>query len=217
MALILHERALWRKILAPNAWAFLVLGATAITTLVVALSQRPRPEYMYGLTVGVLALSGLCTTALLRRFGGTRFVAAIALGSIAVLSLVVPSHYHPGPRPLHDAVIRLKVVREALQRPASVLITAGDGQDMCFYLARTINGYCTSPSWATLQAEIAAGQSLESVLGRAKATVVYADPLLRAEPAVARLVAAPRSDDWQEAAAGTDVDGSWTILIRKTR
>jgi hypothetical protein len=47
--------------------------------------------------------------------------------------------------------------------------------------------------------------------------VVYADPLLSAEPPIARLVASPRVDNWQQAAAGTAADGRWTILIRKTR
>ena len=217
MALTLLDRDFWRRTLAPNAWSFLVLGIMAFTTLVVALSQRPRPEYMYALTVGVLILAGLCTAAVLRRFGGTRFVAAIALGSIAVLCLVVPSHYHRGPRPLHDAVIRLEVVRKALQRPGSVLITAGDGQDTCNYLARTIESRCISPSWAALKAQIAAGKSLRSVLRQARATVVYADPRLRAEPPIARLATSPRRDDWRQVAAGTAADGRWTILIRKIR
>src|SRR6266576_1486759 len=155
--------------------------------------------------------------ALLRRFGGTRFVAAIALGSIVVLCLVVPSHYHRRPRPLHDAVIRLEIVRKALQRPGSVLITAGDGQDTCFYLARTIESHCTSPTWATLKAQIAAGKSLRSVLRQAKATVVYADQQLREEPPIARLAASPQHDDWRQVAAGTATDGRWTILIRKIR
>ncbi len=214
LAVMLKDREFWRRTLARGAWAFLVLGAVAITTFVVALTQRPRPEYMYGLIVGVLALTGLCTSALLRRWGGHRFVAPLAVGVTLVLCVSLPSYYHPGPRPLHDAIERLQVIRESLQQPGSVLVTTGDGQSMCFYLADMFDRYCTSPSWPRLKAQLSGGRALRDVLAEAKATAIYVDPTLQADPAFAPLLASPRSAGWLQVAEGAAADGRWSILIR---
>ena len=64
-----------RDSLNDHAWAIVVLAAVAITTILVALTERPRPEYMYGMTVGIMALAGACLAALLRRVNATRISA----------------------------------------------------------------------------------------------------------------------------------------------
>ncbi len=214
LMVILRDREFWRREwLPPRAWAIVVLGAVAITTLVVALTQRPRPEYLYGLTVGLVALVGLCTCALLRRIGGTEVVAPLAVGLIVVLGIALPSYYQPGPRPIHDALERLQVIRERLQEPGSVLVTSGYGYEICSYLADTASRYCTSPSWAELKARVTGATSIRDVLDQAKVTAIYADPLLQADPVLAQVLGSPRSAGWRKIAAGTAADGPWSVLI----
>ena len=99
---------------------------------------------MYGLVVGVLMLTGICASALLRRWGGHRLVSAAAVGIVIVLALALSSHYPAGPRPVHDAVERLEVVRELLQQPGSMLITAGDGQG-CASISPTTSTRIAAP------------------------------------------------------------------------
>lgn len=215
LIVILRDREFWRrKWLPPRTWAIVVLGAVAITILVVALTQRPRPEYLYGLTVGLVALAGLCTSALLRRLGGTQVVAPFAVGLIVVLLIALPSYYHPRPRPVHDALERLQVIRESLQQPGSVLVTSGYGYEICSYLADTANRYCTSPSWAELKARATGERSIRDVLDQAKVTAIYADPQLQADPVLAQVLASPRSAGWRKIAAGTAADGPWSVLIQ---
>jgi len=210
---LLQEREHWRRRLEPATWVFLILGAVAVTTLVVALSQRPRPEYMYGLVVAVLMLTGICASALLRRWGGHRLVSAAAVGIVFVLALALSSHYRAGPRPLHDAVERLEVVREPLQQPGSVLITAGDGQGMCSYLADDIDAQCSAPYLATLKSRVEQGRSLDDVLAEAGASAMYVEAGLRADPAFAPLLASPRSFGWRPVAEGSAGDGRWRVLV----
>lgn len=215
LAALLRDREFWRREwLAPRAWAVIVLGSAAITALVVALTQRPRSEYLHGLTVFLLALTGLCSAALLRRFGGTRFVAALAAGVIVLLCVAWPSYYERRSRPVRDGVERLQVIRAQLHEPDSVLVTSGYGYEICSYLADTSSRHCTAPNWATLRPQIEGGTSLVGLLAQVDATAIYADPLLQADPLFAELLASPRSAGWRQAAAGCTAEGPWSVLIR---
>jgi hypothetical protein len=215
MVAIRHDREFWqRDWLPPRAWAVVVLGAVGVTTLVVALTQRPRPEYMYGLTVGLLALMGLCASALLRRVNGTRLIAPVALTVTLTLALALPLYYQKGPRPLHDAVNRMQIVRSTLHRPGSVLIAGQFNFEICAYLAETYLRRCTSPSWPALQAKLAGGVSILAALNRENATAIYVESGLLGDPSIARLVAAPRLYGWRQVAGGVGEGGPWHVLVR---
>jgi len=215
---IRREPQFWRREwLPPRVWIVVIFVAEAVTALfVVLIEQRPRPEYMYGLTVGLLALVGVCFTASLRRFAVMRFVAPLALGLTVALVIVLPSYYSKGPHPLLDAVNRTKVVRHALQQPGSVLITAQFTVDfeICAYLADTHARHCTSPNWSALQAQLASGTPIQAVLNQAKATAIYAESLLLDTPSIARLVADPRLYGWRQVAGGSSAEGPWQVLVR---
>ena len=214
LAVISKQRECWLGRLAPSKWALIVLGAVAATTLVVALTQRPRPEYMYGLVVGVLVLTGFSASALLRHWRGRRFVALVSAGATLALCVAWPSHYQPGPRPLHDALDRLEVVRESLQQPSSVLVTAGDGMSICYYLADGPNRHCESPNLASLKAQMTPERPLRDVLAEAGATVLYAGPTVWADPAFGELLDSPRAYGWVQVADGVAADGRWSVLER---
>jgi hypothetical protein len=204
----------WREWLAVRAWALIVLGAVGINAIVVAWAERPRPEYMYGLTVGLLALIGFCAVVLLRRVGGMVHAAVVAAALTVLLIALLPSHYHPASRPLHDAVERLEVVRGQLRQPGSVLVTSAYNAEICGYLAESVFRYCTAPSWAALASQVSPRRSICDVLDQTKATVIYADPSLYADPALARLLASPQSAGWRQVAVGTATEGQWSVLIR---
>jgi hypothetical protein len=203
-----------REWLSKRAWAIVMFSAVTITTIFVALLERPRPEYMYGMTIGIMVLVGACLAALLRRVNCTRFIAPVAIVLTLALLIGLPPYYTKGPRPLRDAVDRTQVVGSALQQPGSVLIAAQFNFEICAYLAETNLRHCTSPSWSTLQAQLAGGAPIQAVLTRAKATAIYAESLLLGDPSMARLVAAPQRYGWRQVAGGDGEDGPWHVLVR---
>jgi hypothetical protein len=205
-----------RDWLPSRIWAVIVLGAAAITTFYVVLTQRPRPEYTYSLTVGLMALVGVCGWALLRRLGWTRYVSLCASGLVLVLVLALPSYYHPEPRPMHDAIQRLAVIRGRLQQRRSVLVVSQLNPDVCAYLAATDARYCTLVEWPALQAQLARGVPIRTVLNQVNATVIYAEAVLLANPSIAKLVAAPPAMGWRQIAGGSGSTGPWRILIRES-
>lgn len=213
LMVIKRQWAFWRGWLEPRRWSAAALGATAITAVVVAWTERPRPEYMFGLAVGLLALIGLCTSALLKRFRLARHAAVLALVLPVLLGVSLPVHYHPGPRPLRDAVERLQIVRPQLRQPGSVLIASSYNAEICGYLAESVFKFCTSPPWGALVPLVTRKHSLCQVLADARATVIYADPILESDPTMAKLLASPAANGWRRVAAGTGADGPWSVLV----
>jgi CHRD domain len=214
LTLLLRDRYWRREWLPPRAWAILLLASVAATTLVVALTQRPRAEYLYGLTVFLLGLFGLCLAAFIRHLRiGSDLVAALAAAVIVALAVGIPSYYHAGPRPLHDAVDRLQVVRGPLQEQGSVLVTAGFNSQICAYLSYDTRRTCASPDWQALKAQVVGGRSIRDVFDEAKVTAIYANPVLQADPILAGILASPAENGWRQVAQGKADDGEWSVLL----
>jgi hypothetical protein len=212
---LIRDRKFWYRDWArPHAWPLIILVGVGITTLVVVITQRPRPEYLYPLTVGLLVLVGLCLTALARRLNAGQLLASAALAVTVTLIAVVPQHYRPGLRPIFDAVHRLQLERDALDQPNSVLIANVYNGEICSYLAYTSQRSCASPDWTTVRGSVGPSRSIRQVLDRARATVIYATPTLIADPVLAPLLAAPNRYGWRQVAAGDGLDGPWRVLVR---
>jgi hypothetical protein len=196
-----------------RAWALLVLAGVVITTCVIILTQRPRPEYLYGLTIAILVFAGFCFWALLARVNLVRCAAPSAVVLSVLLLAAMSSHYRPGARPLHEAVTRLQIVRKPLQNPKAVLITSRYNWEICAYLASKPDDHCLSPDWETLQSRITGGARVDNVLRNANAKVIYADPALQSDQSLKNLLADPKRYGWRRVAAGVGRDGPWSILL----
>jgi hypothetical protein len=209
-----RDRPYWKEWLRERRWAVLLLAAVAVNTLFVALTERPRPEYMYGLTVGIMVLVGAAGTALVRRVGWMRFVAPGAVILLLALLATIPPFYSAGPRPIHDGVQRLQGVRGVLERPTSVLFTETPGGEICDYLAAGRTRHCSAADVTALAAQVATGRPLSSVLASNKVNVIYADPALAANPDFNSVLADPGAAGYRVVASGTGNDGRWTVLVR---
>ncbi len=209
-----RDRNFWlRKWLPSRRWPLGLLGIVMISTLIVALTERPWADYIYGLTFGILAMTGLCCSALLRSLRGSRFAALVVCVLTVVLIVILPSYYTPAPRPLDAAVDHAQLISSQLQRPGSVLVTDEDGTDICSYLAESFDRYCTGITWLSLRAQISSSASVGTVLKRAKATAIYVDPAMLNDPIIAGLLAAPQAAGWRQVAGGNGPEGPWRILI----
>jgi hypothetical protein len=216
IALALLERDYYRKRLRQKAWPILILLAVSLTAVVAALTEWPRAEYMYGLTLTLMLLTVACGGLILRRVSLLGVVAPVAAVTTLVLILALPSYYRQGPRPLHSALGRLNEVRPLLQRPDAVLVTSSYNFEICAYLAKSYRQHCSSPSWSSVQAQLKRGKSVQRILDDAHATVVYADPGSRLEPAfVAYLKSARAAAHWRTVESGADrYFGPWSVLVR---
>src|SRR5262249_7962143 len=90
------RRHWWRTWIRERVWGWLALICLATTAAVVMLAERPRPSYLFALTVLILATVGLSAMAYAERWPGlNRARAAIPVAAVLLL-LTVPAHYGAG-------------------------------------------------------------------------------------------------------------------------
>jgi hypothetical protein len=210
-----RDRRFWLHDWLPQRrWPLILLCSVMTSTLVVALTERPWADYIYGLTIGVFGLAGLCCSALLRSLGLMRFAGLVAGGLTVVLILAVSSYYTPGARPLYTAVEHTQSISSQLQQPGSVLVADEDEGEICSYLAESFDRYCTGVSWPSLRAQVSTSTPVEVILKRAKATAIYANAAMLSDPLIAGLMSAPQAAGWRQVAGGNGPEGPWRVLIR---
>ena len=194
-------------------WVLLTLASVAAATMLVALTSRPWGEYIFGLTICALVMSGVSVAVLLRQFVGIRILAPIALVTVLVLIIALPSAYRPGPRPIYERIQHLQVVRQRLQRHGSVLVAGESYNELCNYLAYSYQRICTPIFWPTLHTDTTGHASAGQILDRAHATALYIDSGMLSDPLIAALVTAPRAQGWQQIAQGSGLGGPWRVLV----
>lgn len=197
-----------------TVWIAVTLTSIAASTVLVALTTRPWSEYIYGLTISALILTGAAILALMRRVGRTLILAPFVFLTVAALIVGLQSMYGPGTRPIYEGVRHLEIVHKQLQQPGSILVTDGDEAELCNYLAYSYQRKCMAMSWSLLRSRVTPRRSAGQVLTDAHVTALYAEARMLADPTIAGLVAAPRTQGWRQVAGGSGSAGPWHVLVR---
>ncbi|MFL5866858.1 MAG: hypothetical protein ACJ766_07145 [Thermoleophilaceae bacterium] len=202
------DRAEWGDELRRQRLAWLALAAIGLGTLITCtFFVRPRPSFIFGLSAVVMLAAGLALSALARRYRLERVTAIAAIAVPVLLLALLPVHYKPQSTPLADAYHRLRPFRDRIgtgERFAMAPVAFGD--DICFYL-RPVRS-CHVLNYFTIQTPDPARG-----LDAAGIKLLYADPTLAANPAVARFIARP-GRGWRVARSGVDQGRPWAVLVR---
>jgi hypothetical protein len=211
----------WTDWLRERAWAWVVLGAVASVTLIVMITQRPRPSYMFALAILLRAAVGMCICAIIAKtYWHKLFDTMLPIG-IAVLLLIVPSYYEwrnrmqPSfrTRGLYAAYQRLLPFQKMMEdRRDFKILSPGFNGELCNYLAKKpcaglhypeVRGPATEP-----------GSSWVKLLDQRGANVIYADEWMLSEPEGQRLVEEVLAASWQQVARVDGGGNKWTLLVR---
>ena len=217
-ALIWAERTkFWNGWIRVRIWGWVALAALASTALYSALQTRPRPSYLFPLTILILAAFGMSLMAIGQRLGVPRRARALLPPLALAALIVIPNHYRagyanpqigPGQR-LKTAVSRLDPFRSRLSGRGQGLLAVYPATNVCEYVGRSHP--CSGVTW-----NYPIGENLEPELaGRnqnyfrpSPVSFIYADeyafaadPGLRArlDALLIRgwsLVAPPRHGNW---------------------
>jgi hypothetical protein len=210
----------WESWLRVRTWGWIALGALAVTALLAALWQRPRPEYLYGLSVGILAVIGTCAMAYADRWRALRRArAAIPIAALALVVLI-PAHYgsgyvtpqvgRPG-RPQKEMVDHLYPIRGELRGEAVKLLATSAGAG-CDYVGG--DDPCKPVVWKPILRR-EPGESVADALARRRVNFIYADRLDLEDPELAQAISAAQAAGWTRApiSAGRD----WILLRAPTQ
>lgn len=213
----------WRAWIARRRWGWVLLGGSALSSVVVMLMQRPRPAYLLSLGVTLQILVAMAAWVLVCRAGGRRRRsirrAEWVLPIVAVLAIaVVPPHYrlgyqhHPDGyegQPVADQVRHLTPYRDRFAEE-TVLVRWHSRVTCGFVMAAP----CRSEGWVGMAAlDLPAEPHAEDVAGSLEehgVDYVYVERVLSRQPGFRVLVADPKRYGWERLAGG---DG-WQLLAR---
>jgi hypothetical protein len=209
------RRRWWESWVSDRAWGWLALGSLGVTGVVVMIWQHPRPSFVFGLSVFILATIGLCTMAYADRWPVLKQLQA-APPLLALLILIsVPSHYgsgyqtpqlgRPG-RPIHDMVKRLEPFDDQL-RGAGRALMATYAASGCSYIGK--DRPCKAVGWKAI-VHRPEGTSLQSALDARAVDFVYADEADFQDPSLRTALGDPAFQGWRHLAP----TGEGWILLR---
>ena len=221
----------WSTSLQPCAWGWLTLLFASISCLLVMVTQRPRPAYLYAVELLLQAIAGLCLLALLRRWnlGGT-FVATFPFLAVLLIA-VVPSYYSraktPPHRPLLEAYRTLAPFRAMIQAPGTILVTPGYGFELCAYLSGDIflparllemmglnlKPRCQPLDYYALRREPGAPGTWWPLLAARGATMFYANEAVTGDPEMWPALASAQAAGWEVIMRQTGRDDR--VLLRR--
>jgi len=119
----------WRRWIGPRRMAWLALLSVAATSLVIIPTQRPRPSYLFALSLLLMALLATAAFALTRRWAASSWVRRMMAAIMVLLPLTVPGYWAsalpPGPSSMTATYRRLKPFQVLIDHPTRLFL-AGD-------------------------------------------------------------------------------------------
>jgi hypothetical protein len=211
-----RDGAGWHALVTRRAQGWAAVLAFMLLGVVVMLTQRPRPSYLFATSVGIMLATGVAVEALARRWiaGHERGWSIAVVVSGLVLAWTVPARPTEAPRPLLEGYRRLQGIADRLEGPGKVLVTLGHGENLCAYLAVGGRPRCRGLHYHALRPEVAAGRPWADVFDSHGVTSVYATEEMTADRILREFVARPRRWGWRVLVRGKSVRGNWVVLER---
>jgi len=217
-----ERRRWWEERLRDRAWGWAALFAIGSVGVYAGLMTRPRPSYIFPLTILILACLGMSLLAIADRVGLPRQARAVIV-PLAILSVVlIPSHYRAGysnpqtgpGQPLKTATDRLQPYRSELEGDRHVLLAVYPSTEACLYVGGS--DPCNSIPWnypigKTLVPELAGRE--QHVFEPMPVNLIYANEYaFNADPTIRARLEALVGNGWHRLAPSTP--SGWLLLER---
>ena len=128
----------WRHWIEPRQMGWLAMLCLAATAMVVIASQRPRPSYLFSLTVLLMICIGMAVFIIAHQFPRLRRFRVLLPLLMVLLPVVVPSHWAdakpPGPFSLLRTYARLRPYQSFIDQKDRVFLAGDHGPHFHNYL-----------------------------------------------------------------------------------
>jgi hypothetical protein len=211
----------WARWLQERALGWLAMLSVVAVSLVIIPIERPRPEYMYGLTIFLMAAIGMSVFVIAHRWPGANHLSGLISVVIVLTMLVFPTHYaldyyvahaEVRGRPLLQVYRRLTPFQDIIARADTVVLVRRYNRDLCNYMGY---GLCKGFDYAIL-AERPARLPLDAFLSERGITLFYVDEhllsSLQVDPLARNFLAAPDSVGWKRIAFQDGGDSRWMLF-----
>ncbi len=220
--LLYRDRGFWWEYwLKDRALGWLaMLSVVAVAALIIP-TQRPRPAYLFGQGIFLMALAGMCVFAISRRWPVVQNLSRWLPFVMVALLLLVPDHYRAdgGGRPLLTLYERLAPFAAIFNRPDTVFLVSGYPIEVHDYVG---HNYFTSPLIDfdyTILDKAPADRPLPSFLDQLGVNLIYVDETLwqklSANPVHRPFLASPESAGWKVLGFQDTETGKWMLLQKQ--
>jgi hypothetical protein len=176
--LVRERRFWWHSWLRERALTWVAMLAVAAVALVVIPTVRPRPSYLFPLSVLLMAITGMAAFVIVRRLNWLNRLSRTMPLVMAGVFLAVPSYFgehgHRPPRLLHALIQRLQPFQELIASPRTVFLKGEYPEEVRNYLG---HGACKSYSYSLLD-EWGEDVQLDSYLEERGVNLFYIDEAL---------------------------------------
>jgi hypothetical protein len=198
------------------------LAMLAILTVVVFIiipTQRPRPEYLYGLSIFLMALTGMSVAVIAHHWPALKRLSGWMPIIMLMVLLTVPGYYaNPKriqPRRLLELYQRLVPFQNVIARPNTVFLKGEYAFDVSGYIGHRVSQVLDYRVLDEAPADI----PLEVFLDKRGINLFYVDgnlwSRLQANPLYRTFLASPESGGWKLIAFQDSGDANKWMLFQK--
>lgn len=202
----------WGEWIKERAWGWLALVSPIGMALLIMLTERPRPEYLYTVSVLMMAVAGMCIYAIVGEWRLYKW-SEIAFPVIVLLLIgFMPPFYGENPRPLETAYETLKPFAQIIRAPGVVVLTPGMDTELHHYLGAEASKFLSY--WA-LRLEKKTDADWLPLLYKHGVTFFYVDENVYADPERPTFLSDPESYGWNRIAFQSAAGRRWMMLQRR--
>jgi hypothetical protein len=222
LRLYTERRYWWDFWLEARAVGWLAMAAVALVALPVIAAERPRPEYLYPLGIFLMACTGMCLFAIIRRWAVLDRLARWAPLLILIIVISAPSFYPPPnnkeqPRPLLQLYRRLSPFADAMGgKYATNPLMSRYRWEIAFYIQ---SGWTPGFDY-TIFNDAPQDMALADFLEKYGINFFYVDkafePILKTHPQYQTFFNSPQSFNWKMIAHEEAQDDRWAIYKKIT-
>jgi hypothetical protein len=212
-----ERRYWWSHWIRDRAQGWCAILSMVPVWIVVILTQRPRPSYLFSLSVFLMALVGMSVFVITRRLRWTRRLLPAVPILAVILLIAVPSYYgepdRAGPRPLLEMYRRLSPFQDLIADSETVLLVSHFGFDIKHYLGL---GLPPVIEYQSLQ-PVLSTRPLRALLDEQGVNLFYLDEALSdrlRSPIPRALLESTAWTDWKLLGSGDHTTGRWRLWAR---
>jgi hypothetical protein len=213
-AALVASQPRWRRFLRRRRepWLFL-FGTTLPLAAIVILTQRPRPSYLFSLSVALMALVGLAAAVVLRTAFGKRRVGGFAVAAAIALIALAPLRYRHDPvrdRYLLHLYRRINSISDLVADGRAVFVVRHYGTEIAHYVGRGHPRGIEHSGW------LPSDQVFLDRLEAEGANLFYVDDRLANElgPSSVFYGRRPGPPGWELVCFGEETRGRWRMWAR---
>jgi hypothetical protein len=213
-----RNRREWFDILMrPRIWLWIIMGCVASVVIIIMITERPRPSYMFTLGILLMALTGLSVQLIAWRWSWPSAIGWLFPIAAVALIAFTPCYYRSprfGSRPHLDVYQHMRPFQQIID-PNVGVIAPNAATDLCLYLARIPNRRCKGINYWGFRDSTPKGADWNQALKESNVKFFLANEGIMRDPAGAAFIRSAESNGWQVLELENLPGNRWMLLEKR--